>query len=312
VTVFADYRALTKADFIASSIGGFGFWSAHKIRLTRRALKRLFWLGFGGAKYFDLHVATSRDEAERAAVAVTICYYSSFGRKLSEKKQFLFADTMADLDVQRVWLRSERRAVFAQVAITRLGADPCIGLEGRLKLSAQGELKLHPRDVATSRDRAALEHTLTLAVEDNDRTYGRALLARLIYLWQGEVHVRDLQVLADADLLVAHGMRLDHAKKRDGLRGSGTFLYEGFCNGFLPDRVPLSKWLRLEIALLNAAVLAAKVETIEIGLGSHSEVRAVAASIVAKQLGLRLQVSEGSSRLGLGWLSASELKALRA
>ena len=310
MTALADYRTLTKADFLASSVGGFGFWRKQKIRLTRRAIKRIFWMGFSGPKYFDLAAVTSSADAKRAAVVVNITYYSVLGRKLSEQKQFLFADPAADLKAQRIWLRPKSPATFARVELSRAGVDPCVGLAGHLKLSRQGELQLHPSEVAKSRDRAALEHTLALALEDSDRTFGRVLLARLIYLWQDAAHVRDLQMLADADRLIAEGMRCRSEEKRNDLSGKETFLYDALCSEFFPESVPLSKSFRLEIVLLSAAVRAANAKTIVMGSGSNSEARAIAASIVADNLSLRLQSPDGVGSNRVGWLSAAELKKL--
>jgi len=314
MSVLAGYRALTARDFNASRFGAFGALRRQKVMLAKRPVQRLFFLGLAREKYLELEVVTSKHQTERGAVTAQVHCFSLTGRKIpvaSEiAEQRFFADCIGEEAVQRLWVRRPRRAVFALVSFTRTTRGKRIGVAGKLRLAREKAPTPVQDELLASRDRLALEKCLRVAKQRGDRRMGRKLLARLIYLWQCDTHRRELAALEDAERLYTKGLFRptgDHV----GCGKNGTaFTYRDFVAGDPPQNVPLSKWILHEAKLLVSELRRVGANMIWLQDGAVRPELLLAACAAAALGGFSLEGTAENSDVGLGWLTAFEVRSI--
>jgi len=318
MTSLAGYRTLAKRDFTFSQFGAFGIGGAEKIKLTRRPIRRLFFVGASPLKFMDMEIITTKPAAEREAVTVTLRYFTVFWRELvvdtQMAQQHFFADEYSEVSPQRLWVRRPKGAVFTLIELARNPTEERIGVEGRLKLSAVHRQPEEPLNIETCRDRVLLEMRLHQAREAADRGTGRRVLARLIYLWQLPEHQQALEVLDDADRLMHVGFSHNNIA-RFTKTNNVNLKYEALFAKPATLDLPLSKWLTHEIALLAQMVQNTGADRIEVTNGNNYMERHTVATLVAKLCGLKLTVGKGLGNdvnSHLGWINSKEIEKFLA
>jgi len=316
MSVLAGYRALTARDFNASRFGAFGMLRRQKVMLAKRPLQRLFFLGLAREKYLELEVVTGKRQIERGAVTARVHCFSLTGRKIPVSpeiaEQRFFADCIGEEAVQRLWVRRPPRAVFALISFARTTRGKRIGVSGKLRLAREKALTPALDDLLASRDRLALEKSLSAAKQRGNRQIGRKLLARLIYLWQCDTHRRELAVLEDAERLYTRGLPLpagDHTRCDKDPR---AFVYRDFVVGEPPRNLPLSKWVLHEAKLLVGELRRVGADTIRLQDGPVCPELLLPACAAAALGGFSLEVDGEHSGVGSGWLTAFEIRSIYA
>lgn len=224
------------------------------------------------------------------------------------RRQYFFADKLTDVTAQRLWVKRPKRAVYALVSLTRTTNGKRIGVTGNMKLHRAASQASSVESVLDSRDRLALERVVAGSRDRADRGAGRRALARLIFLWQSNRHIRELAVLEDAEQMVRFGI--------DGLVAPNDRQISGikyqYCEpltGARAQSVPLSKWLRHEAWVLANVARECGSDTIEIvGPFCQPEVW-LAAQLAAYSGKLALAELPSPPDAGLPWLSAAEIAA---
>lgn len=282
MTALPGYRELGRRDFAASRLAAFGLVGHQKIVLKKRPVRRLFALPARGPRYLDISFVTDAREMARGAVDVTIRYRGLRGVGMRRPVLHrLFADPAHDAGVQRLWLDPPKGAMFAEVSFARATKGQKIALDGRLKLArADSRPGIEDFDqVVASRDLTAMGFLLEDLMAEQDRTRGRALLARMCFLSHDPAFARSLQSLDDAERILAFG-------PNDGAPGvplgQGVFTYD---RSHLEENLaalPLGKALRREARCLARDLRAGGFGAVLVPAGDHQLGRLLAAVMVKK------------------------------
>lgn len=291
MTALQGYRELGRRDFAASRLAVFGMLGHQKIVLKKRAVRRLFALSAGGPRYLDISFVTDAREMARGAVDVTIRYRGLRGVGLRRPVVHrLFADPAPEAGVQRLWLDPPKGAVFAEVSFARATRGLKIALDGRLKLArADSRPGIEDFDsIVASRDLTAMGFLLEDLMATQDRTRGRALLARMCFLSHDPAFARSLASLDDAERILAFGPN-DAAPTAP--LGQGVFTYSQLHLGENLKRLPLGKALRREARCLVRDLRGGDFGTVHIAAGEHQLGRLMVAVMVKRHTrGLKIEL----------------------
>lgn len=224
-------------------------------RSTKRMLPRrpLSLLSFVFSKNpmvgIELAVATTKPEAERAAVVINVRYFTLFGTEIvqpPEKRDFrLFADPTDQTEAQCFVCPPPLRARWSVVTIMRQTGERRIGVHGSMKPRTLRK-SVTPRleDALKGRQRYSLVHHLSEAKTNRDRATAMRVLSRMVFLEHRSADQRELRLIVDIDQIVSDLAR----------RGGPNFenpsdkgkAYPALFTAVFDNSLPLSKWLASE------------------------------------------------------------------
>ena len=222
-----------------------------KYILPRRPLSVLSLLtGTPSSITLQLSVATTHLNVERAAVDVSVRFFSLFGKACknapNEAKHHLFADTIDNVSPQSAYFDVPAGARWALVTIQRNSATRKIGVHGSLRPKVvQEEKNVDIEEALAGRDRLALEHSLQRCQQKEDRRTAMRILERLVYLQRLSSDENSLRHLKDIGQVMCG---LPDARPREAT--VTVFKYDQPLTGAYSPHVPLSKWLELEVQCL--------------------------------------------------------------
>lgn len=309
------YRTLTKRDFYFSDIAAFGLLKVQKVKLARRPLRRLFFLGKSSLKYLDMEVVTNRREGLRGAAEARVRYFSMFGQELlaSHQKQYLFADPVQKTGVQRVWFMLPEGAVFALLEIARNCTGVSVGVSTRLKLEDESDAlqgvedltEIALTEILRCRDERLLASAYGQAEEDCAHDRALRILTRMAYLWQKPEILRAIEYLTDTRRAVGQEFSLcDYTDFSP--TGQGVFEYSALLSGCHVPSVMLSKLLRHEVQTLALAMNKARADCVRVTSGPDAFLRL----IVAKHVGVSVEwVAKGLYDDLPLWISCAEAES---
>jgi len=316
VSDLIGYRILTKRDFRFSAMAVFGFLKLQRVKLSRRPLRRLFFLGKSSAKYLDMEVVTNRREGLRGAAEARVRYFSILGQELigSHQKQYLFADPVQKSGVQRVWLTQPEGAMFALLELARNCSGVSVGVSARLKLEDEADALQEAEDlneialteILRCRDERLLASAYGQAEEDCAHDRALRILSRMTYLWQKPETLRAIEYLHDTRQIVeqevALGDRPDFTPT-----GKGVFKFSALLSGCHVPAVTLSKLLQYEARLLILEMNEVKADCVRITNGPNAFVRL----LIAKRVGVRVECKAENLYDDLPlWVSRADAESL--
>lgn len=212
------------------------------------------------AACIEIALETGRTKVERDAARLSTSFYSLLGKRLRAptREEFkLFADPSEAVERQRVSYSVPEGAYWAKVTLKRQADTRRIGVFGDLRLQVCDGAPLgHLDHDLVGRDRDVLLRHLLVAQADNNRANALRILSRLVFLERRTSDLMMHRLLSDIEEVFAG---IDEIKTG----GEGTpFLYEGPLSSTFTTKMPLSKWLQLEVPVLQ---IAAKGKSIQIG-----------------------------------------------
>lgn len=256
-------------------------------RSSRRILPRrpLSLLSFVFSKNpmvgIELAVATTKPKAERAAVIITVRYFSLFGTEITqprEKREFrFFADPIDQTEAQCFFCPPPARARWSMVTVMRQSKERRIGVHGSVKPRVLAK-SVTPRleDALAGRQRYSLKHHLAEAEKNRDRGTAMRLLSRMIFLEQRPDDQRKLRLIADIDQVISDLAGMDKPSFAGQAADGGA--YPTLFTAAFDNSLPLSKWLASEaISLKREFGIPQKGVAIIIADGENLALRVLAA-----------------------------------
>lgn len=299
----AGYVPISRPELAAARLKLSDVASARPRVLTQRPISLRSKLPgrAAGPMSLELTVATTRETPDRAAVELTVRYFSALGRPLPAKgqTQYLFGDPLKALQPQPVYLDPPAEARWVEVTITRRTGSQRIGMLGSLRpapLLAEPGLDLE--SALASRDVRALRSHLTRAAAAKDRAAGRRIYERLLYLAGSDADRRGLRALIEAEQLLS----LSDPDPFVDAPGGPVHRYQRLLSD-PPARSELfQKWLACEAASLQAAACGKLVSLLP---GAGWNLR----RLVALKAGLPVEAGGGpeDDPADIPWISATEL-----
>lgn len=261
----------------------------------------------------ELTVATTRPEVERAAVKITVRYFTLFGAEIAqpkEDKEFtLFADPMEQTQAQCFLCPSPVGAHWRVVEIARQTDERRIGVQGSLRPKTRNMDQVPSLDEALKgRQRHWLLHHLREAEKARDRQTAIQLLSRLIFLERRASDMRKLRLVSDINQVITdfseQGKVPISASERNELT-YGKLFTTAFDNS-----LPLSKWLASEAIILKNTIGAPHAETAKVLIpqGENLALRVLAAYQAGYAAVVETSQGQLPDKLGdISWVKHEEL-----
>lgn len=230
----------------------------------------------------ELTVVTTRPEVERAAVKITVRYFTLLGSEIAqpeEDKEFiLFADPLEQTQAQCFLCPPPAGARWCVVKIARQTDERRIGVHGSLRPKIRNMEEVPPLNEALKgRQRHWLAHHLVEAEKARDRQTAMQLLSRMIFLERRASDMRNLRLVSDINQVISDFS--EQGKVPVLAKGQNELTYQKLLTTAFDNSLPLSKWLASEAIILKNTIGAPHAETakVSIPVGENLALRVLAA-----------------------------------
>lgn len=245
------YTALSRVTLALARTGLVDPFTSAKCILPRRAITVVSALQPAVHTIrIQLSLATAYVNFERGAATVSVRFFTLLGRsvKMPDAKTThrFFADAIDTVAPQNAYFEVPTGAKWVSVTIERSGARRRIGIFGSLRPKAlEDDLNVSFEEALAGRDRKMLEAHLTKCREAQDRLQALQILERLIYLEKTETDQTLHRLISDV-----HETLAQVPARMAGDDADTIYDYNAPLVGAYSPKVPLSKWLKLEVKSL--------------------------------------------------------------